>query len=70
MSENVECRSDTSYPGEPMAIIWRGKRKSVLQVIASWRTPQEICYRVMTTDMKIYDCLYSELMDHWEIIAI
>lgn len=67
MPDKVECRSDTSYAGEPTAIFLRGKRKPVLQVIASWKIPQGIGYRVITEDMIVYDCVYSEVEDTWTI---
>jgi hypothetical protein len=70
MPDRVECRSETGYAGQPMAIHWHGWRKQVLQIIATWRTPQEIGYRVMTADMKIYDCIYSEIDDIWTINEI
>jgi hypothetical protein len=67
MPDTVECRSDTSYAGEPVAIYLHGERIPVLQVVASWRTPQDICYRVITFGMKIVDCNYSEIDDAWTI---
>jgi hypothetical protein len=70
MPDRVECRSDTGYAGEPVAIYRHDRRKPILQVVATWRTPQEICYRVITVEEKIYDCSYSEIADIWTVNEI
>ena len=70
MPDKVECRSDTSFAGEPVALFIHNRREPVLQVLATWRTPQVISYRVMAANMKIYDCSYSEADDNWTIIEI
>jgi hypothetical protein len=66
MSHVVECHSEFAYAERPTALTWDGKRMEVQAVLAAWRTPGSIHFRVRTND-RVYELAYSEADDDWHI---
>ena len=67
MDAVVECRSDDTYAGRPVALYWQGQRLQIFGILASWRTPDEKRFRVSLPDGQVFDLGYSESLDAWNI---
>lgn len=67
MSELVEVHSGYRYGERPLALHWEGQRLDVEAVIASWRMPQGLRFRVRTADQRLFELTYQEASDQWEI---
>ena len=63
----VECRSDYDYPGRPQAIWYQGKKFSVKEVLNTWRTLLGKHFQIVIEDERVFECVYSEANDIWEI---
>ncbi len=70
ITTRLECRSDTDYPGRPLAFHWESRRRVVESVLASWRTPEGTGYRIVTCDGAVFDCCYSALEQIWRVNEI
>lgn len=68
MPELVECLSSPSYPGEPVALTWEGKRHVVDAILDRWRSPHAISFRVRTTDGLVFELAYDIAADGWRVI--
>ncbi len=67
MNDQVECRSDQDYAGRPLAVHWQGQRLAITRLIDTWRSPQGKGYLVQTEDDHLFELVYLELEDRWEI---
>ncbi len=67
MDDSVECHSEFEYAERPLAFLWEGQRMEVDEILASWRTPEARCFRVRTLDNQLFDLLYQEADDRWQI---
>jgi hypothetical protein len=63
----VECHSDFRYAERPKAFTWEEERIVVSDVIAQWRSPHAVHFRVHTETHGIFDLSYDELEGVWEI---
>jgi hypothetical protein len=70
MSDRVECHSGHTYAQRPTALWWEGARLEVAAVTAEWRTPEGKCFRVRTSDGRMFEVEYSESQDRWSILPI
>jgi hypothetical protein len=70
MVDQVECRSDSEYAWRPIAIYWQEQRLEVMEIRAQWRTPQGKCFRVSVGEGQVFDLLYSEDSDAWQITPL
>ncbi len=66
MSELVEVHSGYRYGERPLALHWEGQRLEVEAVIAVWRTPHGLQFRVRTADQHLFELTYQEANDQWE----
>jgi hypothetical protein len=67
MNDLVECRSEASYTGRPTALHWQGQRLTITEVMASWRVPEGIHFRVRVDDDRVFELSYDEARDAWHI---
>ena len=67
MSDIVECHSSSEYAEKPTALTWEGERLEIVSIPAQWRIPGGKCFRVETSDGRIFELSYSELDDEWHI---
>jgi len=67
MEDPVECRSESSYPGKPVALTWEGARREVDSILNQWRSPGGIHFRVRTTDGLVFELTYLSATDEWLI---
>jgi aminotransferase len=70
MASRVECYSGVEYAEHPTAFQWEGVRLPVDQILAEWRTPGGKSFRVRVVDGRIFELIYAELNDNWQVIAI
>jgi hypothetical protein len=63
----VECHSGFSYAERPVALIWESQRLEIDSILAEWRTPGEHHFRVRTRDLCLFDLVYREADDQWQI---
>ena len=66
MIVRVECRSEASYAGRPIALHWQEERLEVQEVLASWREPGRLHYRVRLEPRRVFDLAYDEVNDCWQ----
>jgi hypothetical protein len=67
MSAGVECRSDSTYPEKPVAVMWAGLRHEVDHILSRSRTPKGLSFRVQTTDGLTLVLFYDVAADTWDI---
>jgi hypothetical protein len=63
----VECYSGHTYAQEPRVVVWEGERFPVVRVDRRWRTPEGPAFRVETGPGEVFDLLYVESDDRWNI---
>lgn len=67
MSDIVECHSGYEYADRPTAFYWQEQRWEVIEILARWRTPEGKHFRVNTQHNQIFEILYVESEDAWQI---
>ena len=77
MPDLVECLSSPSYPGDPLALTWEGKRCTVDAILDRWRSPQAIHFRVRATPSndlsrhyEIFELAYDFISDAWRVTPL
>lgn len=63
----VECYSGSRYAERPKAFYWEGSRLEVEAVDVEQRTPSGRFFRVRTWDKGVYDLIYDEVRDDWQV---
>ncbi len=63
----VECHAGYRYGERPLALHWEGQRLAVGAVLAAWRAPHGLCFRVRAEDDRYFELSYQEAADEWEI---
>ena len=66
----VECRSDSTFAERPLSLTWEGGRYEIAEIVARWRGPGEMGFRVKTTDGQAFDLTYREVPDEWLVQPI
>lgn len=67
MSDIVECHSGYEYADRPTAFYWQEQRWEVIEILARWRTPEGKHFRVNTQHNQIFEILYVDSEDAWQI---
>jgi len=67
MNDQVYCRSDSKYAERPVAMMWEGEKLEIKDILASWRTPDGISFRVLAVNEQLFNLHYSESIDNWQI---
>ncbi len=70
MTNLVECHSGFAYAERPVALTWDGQRLEVDSILAAWRTPGARCFRVLAGGPRVFDLVYREAEDEWQILPI
>ncbi len=66
---SVECYAGHTYPTAPRAFVFRGRRRSVEQVIRTWRTPGAVWFRVRVEHDDVFTLVYYEDEYAWIILS-
>ena len=66
-SKKVEAYSGYTYGERPMALHWEGERLKVTKIHTRWRIPSGKGFRVEVKDGRIFELLYNELDEDWQI---
>ena len=67
LPEDVECHSEHAYAQRPTALCWQGLRLEIAEVLAQWRHPEGVCFKVRTCEHGIFELTYNESNDQWII---
>jgi hypothetical protein len=67
MSELVECRSEVTYADRPTAVVWEGQRLAVQEILARWRIPDGMRFKVIIANGLVFELDYHENLDEWEV---
>jgi hypothetical protein len=65
--ELVECHSSYTYAERPVAFRWEDERLEIVEILARWRIPGALCFRVNVHDGRVFELFYGELYDEWRI---
>jgi hypothetical protein len=63
----VECYSGSAFAERPIAVHWDGQRVIVVAILKRWRTPEQVCFRVLAEDERRFELFYNEFNDLWEV---
>lgn len=63
----VECHSEYQYAERPIAFSWEGERVVVTEIVAQWRSPRGVHFKVLSDTQGIFDLSYLELEGKWEV---
>ncbi len=66
----VWCRSESRYAERPTAFLWEGQRVDVLRVLAQWRDPLGLGFRVLGADQGVYVLRYEQGLEAWTVEAV
>lgn len=70
MNDLVECRSESAYAEHPIALYWEGQRLPVVEVLATWRIPEGLRFRVCTEGSQVFELDYDEANDVWKVSLV
>jgi hypothetical protein len=65
---SVECYAGHAYPTQPRAFTFRGARRTVEQVVRTWRTPDAVWFRVRTNRNELFTLAYYEDEYAWVVL--
>jgi hypothetical protein len=63
----VECYSGHTYAQEPRAIVWQGRRHSVVQIERRWQSPEGPAFCVSTETGIRFQLHYHQVAHRWAI---
>lgn len=63
----VECHSGHTYAQRPIAFWWEDERLEIEAIEAEWRSPTEKHFRVKTQQGAVYEVIYDQASDAWQI---
>ena len=66
-NDHVECHSGHSYAQRPTAFVYQNQRREVKEVLANWRTPEGILFRVLAHTGEAFELYYNPETDNWQI---
>jgi len=67
MTNLIECHSGYTYADHPIALHWQGERLEVAAIEAQWHVPDGKHFRVCTRDDQVFELVYSEGHDEWQV---
>ena len=67
MNDIVEYHSGYVYAERPITISWLEKRWEVKEILSQCHTPEGKFFRVCTQNNQIFELLYKESEDIWQI---
>jgi putative sterol carrier protein len=67
MADIVECRSESEYAEQPIALTWEGQRLEIEEIVTRWRTPGEKRFRVLTSGGQAFELAYRLGDDEWRV---
>ena len=61
----VFCRSEDSFPQQPVRLEWDGEIFDIITIISRSRLPDGLVFRVKTNGDRIFKLYYQEEKDLW-----
>jgi hypothetical protein len=65
--DSVRCHSGHTYAQRPMSFVYSGEEHQVARVIAEKRLPEGKQFLVADASGKVFDLLYDEPNDAWQV---
>ena len=69
-SDHVECHSGYTYADHPIALISKGQKRQIVEILAQWKIPGARCFRVRVDDESVFELCYDEMRDEWQIVNV
>ena len=66
----VNCYSGHTYAERPKSFLWEGVEYEVEEIEKEWLEPGERCFRVHTTDNKLFRLCYNETERNWSLTEL
>jgi hypothetical protein len=66
----VSCYSGQTYAERPKSFTWRGGVYEIIGIEKAWREPGRCCFRVGTSDNKVFELCYNEVQHQWSLIEL
>jgi hypothetical protein len=63
----VRCLAGSRANERPISFLVNEREIKVRAVLASWREPEYLCFRVETEDGRVYHLRHHEYEDYWEV---
>lgn len=58
------------YAEYPTAFTFEGQRLEVEHILRRWREPKGKGFRVTTSDHQVFQLIYDEAEDNWQVIRL
>lgn len=65
--DSVRCHSGHTYAQRPVSFVYSGEEHQVARVIAEKRLPEGKQFLVADASGKVFDLLYDEHNDAWQV---
>jgi translation initiation factor IF-1 len=69
-SYRVECLSGHTYAGRPVALISKGQKRQIVEILTRWQKPGARCFRVRLDDGVVFELCYDETSDEWQVVEV
>ena len=66
----VECLSGNEYADRPLALTWGRQKLEIAAIIAQWHGPNEKGFRVQAVNGQVFELIYREVPDEWNVRPI
>ena len=69
-ADRVECHSGHTYADRPVALISKGTKRQIVEILTRWQIPGARCFRVRVRDGAFFELCYDEASDEWKVVEI
>lgn len=66
----VSCYSGHTYAERPQSFAWRGVVYEIVEIERAWQEPDRRCFRVSTSDNKLFELCYNEVQRQWSLVEL
>ena len=63
----VRCLASSKANERPISFLVEEGEIEVCTILESWRDPDHFCFKVETENDRVYDRLYHEYEDSWQV---
>lgn len=63
----VRCHSGYTYAQRPVSFAYSGRDYAIENIVAENRFPDGKQFLVQTGDGKLFELIYNEVNDHWQV---
>jgi hypothetical protein len=69
-ADRVECHSGYTYADRPIALISKGQKRQIVEILTRWQIPGAHCFRVRVDDGAVVELCYDEVSDEWQVVEV